>query len=174
MGGIPGVCSDPLFGIDPSTGEVNRTLDDILACEDGPAETRETGTVEPAPSPEVRSSGAARDAARLREMSRSAHSEYVADFVPADSMHPAGAPRDIRFGSVSVDAWEVEGPEYAGARTGDMVFHGVEHRTPYRVLVHDGRTFLINDAQNDSGHHVDMITRAAERGRSLAITDRVL
>ncbi len=171
MGGIPGVCSDPLFGIDPQTGEVNRTLDDILACDDPSTsvDTRETGTVEP--SPEDRARGGAEAAGRLRTMS-AAHADYVADRVPANTMHPAGAPRDIRFGSVSVDAWEVEGPEYAGARTGDMVFHGVEHETPYRVLVYDGRTFLINDAQNDSGHHVDMIARAAERGRPLTITDR--
>jgi len=170
MGGIPAICSDPLYGIDPATGEVNVPFEDTT-CDEVPEGTRDLGTVPPSGTPEDRSRGGAEAADRLRTMS-AAHADYVADRVPANTMHPAGAPRDIRFGSVSVDAWEVEGPEYAGARTGDMVFHGVEHETPYRVLVHDGRTFLINDAQNDSTHHVDMITRAAERGRPLTITDR--
>lgn len=45
MGGIPAICSDPLYGIDPATGDVNVAFEDTTC--DGPGETRDTGALPP-------------------------------------------------------------------------------------------------------------------------------
>jgi hypothetical protein len=179
----PPVCSrasEPLFPYetDPRHPDRLRIIPGAVGqdglpidCEQS-ASTRDTASA--TPTPEDRSSDAARDSGRLHRMTAAeTHADFLADRLPADAMHPEGAPRDIALGRVHVDAWEVEGAPYASMHTGDLYFHGTEHQTPYRVLQYQGRTFLINDVQNDSSHHVDMIQRAASHGRTLTITDEV-
>lgn len=170
MGLFVNPCDDPLYGlldngdIDPSV-----TLDNILSCGET-AETRETGAVEPAPveTPEARSSEAASAADRLRAMTAPGTDA-------ATSMHPEGTPRYINFGAVNVDAWEIEGSEYAGYPSGYPIEYG-PHHIPYSVLHYDGRTFLVNDAQGGSSHSFDTILRIANQdqatgGHRLVITN---
>ena len=65
MGGIqatasvPAICDDPLYGIDPATGEVNVPFEDTTC--DGPETTRDTGAVEPSTA---EATDRAREAAR--------------------------------------------------------------------------------------------------------------